>query len=367
MRISLLIPVIFILIACSKPQPPEPLHRSVVSVDVAPYDGKSQHILSGITQPAETSQLSFEISGIVKTVNVNLGDTFVEGDVLATIDPKIFALNVKQRKGQLSEVNARLREAKADFERKEQLIATGAVSQAVLDVATTQLQSLNDQVDIAQAQLELAEEDLADTKLVAPYAGTIAERHIEPSQRVTPAEPAFSIQGTGGIEVSVLAPENLISQLHPGDQVDVTVFALKEAPIPGKVFEVGSQAQSANAFPVTVRLNDGYSTLQPGMSAEVKFTFDTATVATNTFVVPLSALGAADKNQHFVWKIVSNSDNHTHTVTRQLVTLLSLNQDTALIQGNLTADLPVVRSGVEFLKEGEAVNLTSDKPRLFNE
>ncbi len=362
---SLILLFLFSVAGCQKQVENPELIRTVVTAPVKAFDGTYQHVLSGVTQPAETSQLSFEIPGVIDSVKVNLGDRFKKGDVLATIEPKVFQLAVKQRKGQLSEVRARLSEARTDLNRKVQLQSSGSVSQATLDVAKTQVNSLKDQVEIAKAQLELAEEDLADTKLIAPYPGKVAERHIEPSQRITPSQPVLTIQGTAGIEVSVLVPENLVNRLHTGDSAKVDVFAVTGTELTGTIFEIGSQAQSANAFPVTVRLNSQADTLQPGMSAEVTFSYGTPNAPANTYLIPLTALGADDKNTHFVWTLQQNEAHQT--VEKRHVTLLELNKSTALVQGNLRAGLEVVRAGVEFLKEGQKVNVASGKPRLFNE
>ncbi|NMH60545.1 efflux RND transporter periplasmic adaptor subunit [Alteromonas ponticola] len=357
----------FMLVAagCEKQTQQPELIRTVVTAPVKSFDGTFQHVLSGVTQPAETSQLSFEIPGVVDSVKVNLGDTFEKGDILATIQPKVFQLAVKQRKGQLSEVQARLSEAQTDLKRKTQLQSSGSVSEATLDVAKTQVNSLKDQVEIAKAQLELAEEDLADTQLAAPYPGKIAERLIEPSQRVTPSQPIFIIQGTAGIEVSVLVPENLVNRLSTGDETNVKVFAVSEETIPGVIFEIGSQAQSANAFPVTVRLNGQLDSLQPGMSAEVTFSYGEQNPPDNSFIIPLTALGAGDSDTHFVWTIEQTDDQQT--VSKRTVKLVELNTHTALVQGDLRAGLEVVRAGVDFLKQGQRVNVDSGKPRLFNE
>ncbi|MCW8092743.1 efflux RND transporter periplasmic adaptor subunit [Alteromonas sp. ASW11-130] len=363
--VSLVCCFFLLTFGCQKQVQKPELIRTVVTAPVEPFDGTYQHVLSGVTQAAETSQLSFEIPGVIDSVKVNLGDRFQKGDVLATIEPKVFQLAVKQRKGQLSEVQARLKEAQTDLSRKTQLKSSGSVSQATLDVAKTQVNSLKDQVEIAKAQLELAQEDLADTQLIAPYAGKIAERHIEPSQRVTPSQPIFTIQGAEGIEVSVLVPENLVNQLHTGDTTRVKVFAATESDITGTIFEIGSQAQSANAFPVTVRLNSQNDALQPGMSAEVTFSYGDDTTPENAFLIPLTALGAGDKDTHFVWTVQNSNDQQI--VKRKHVTLLELNKSTALVQGDLRAGLEVVRAGVEFLKENQRVNVDSGKPRLFNE
>lgn len=369
MRLTILFIALLFLFSCAEPNSQNERLRAVVATQVEVDSGISQHMLSGITQSAETTRLSFEVSGVIERVSANLGDTINKGDVLATIDSKVYELAVKQRRGSLSEVLARLEESKRDLQRKQQLAASGAVSEAELDVAQTQLNSLRDQVDIARAQLDIALEELADTKLIAPFGGRVAERFIEPSQRVTPAQPVFAVEGETGIEVSVAVPENLVNKIQPGDTVSVTVFALKNQHLTGRVFEIGSRAQSANAFPVTVKLLDIPASLQPGMSAEVVFSYQSETK--QGFRIPLGALISSDDHSHFVWVLQATEDTSVtipvYRATRQPVSLVALESDHALIDGPLSDTMTIVSQGGQFLTPGQRVHIANQSPKLFNE
>ena len=342
--------IILIMSGCADPKPQAELLRTVMVSQVQAYDGQQSHVLSGVVQAAETSQLSFEVAGVVENVNVNLGDTIARGDKLARIESKVFELAVKQRQGQLSEIQARIKDAQKDVNRKKQLIETGAVSQAEYDVAVTQLNALSDQAEVAEAQLSIAEEDLADTTLVAPYAGTIAQRHIEPSQRVTPAQPAFTVK--------------------------VTVYALGETNLKGRIFEVSSRAGSANAFPVTVQLDDAPKGLQPGMSAEVTLSYTGKTnnnrESRGGFIVPLSALGNGSDDSYFVYTATpieheSGDKSPVYRVTKVPVTLLNMNKDTALIEGEFNGLPSVVRAGVAHLSADQRVHVANGDTHFFNE
>ena len=111
--------IILIMSGCADPKPQAELLRTVMVSQVQAYDGQQSHVLSGVVQAAETSQLSFEVAGVVENVNVNLGDTIARGDKLARIESKVFELAVKQRQGQLSEIQARIKDAQKDVNRKK--------------------------------------------------------------------------------------------------------------------------------------------------------------------------------------------------------------------------------------------------------
>nr|WP_136250765.1 efflux RND transporter periplasmic adaptor subunit [Ningiella ruwaisensis] len=384
---------------CSETKDHNAIMKTVFAVSPEPADKQVERTLSGVLQPVDQSVLSFEIPGVIEKVNVNLGDNFKKGDVLATIEDKVFQLAVRQREGQLSEAQARLTEAELDLRRKTQLVASGAVSQAEVDVAQARFKSLSDQVEIAKAQLAMAYEDLADTKLVAPYDGTVAQRHIEPSQQVSPSNAIFTIQGSNALEVSVLVPESMINQIKVGDtaNVDIIVNQARQR-IAGTVFERGNQAQRANAFPVTVAL-DAYSSdsgdtlvdafvdknaplplLQAGMSAEVTFVSKVKDIASNSLRAPLSAVAAGAKNSHYVYALVKNSDVNQSEQSKQdtlvtygFYTLRKVEVDVELLQDDYaiftaSQDLDqIVRSGLDFLREGQQVKVANEYPQTINQ
>ncbi|WP_100656430.1 efflux RND transporter periplasmic adaptor subunit [Alteromonas flava] len=358
---------LLLLLGCSKPPQHDPIIRSVIAYHPINSSQQVSRTLSGVLQPVDQSELSFEIPGVVASVNVNLGETFARGDVLAQIDDKVFVLAVQQQQGQLSEAKARLTEAELDFKRKQQLVSSGAVSQAEVDLAASRFQSLADQVRVAQTRLEIAQEDLADTQLVAPYAGSVAQRHVEPSQQISPNIPILTIQGSDALEVAVLVPESMINQVQKGDSVQVDVLLNQQRQsLSGTVFEKGKQAQRANAFPVTIALGEenlGQS-LQPGMSAEVRFSLNDLAIPEGALQAPLSAIAAASSNSHYVLAIEQQSGK---TWVRQVaIDVNSMRDDMAIFTPHEPVT-QIVRVGLDFLHDGQQVHITDAYPQTINQ
>ena len=172
--------IIFMLSGCSEEQVSEQKLKPVSAIELNKTKSFDSRILSGVIQPANTATLTFEVSGKVEDVFFEIGESFKEGEPLARLEQTKYLLAVQEAKGQVSNAKATMLNVKQDFERKASLVDDGAVSGAQYDLAKSQYESAKDKVDIAQVRLAMAREELKDTTLIAPYAGTISKRNIEP-------------------------------------------------------------------------------------------------------------------------------------------------------------------------------------------
>lgn len=360
------IAVTLLLSACgSEEEAPSPPPKTVAWITLENGSKVVERQLSGVLQPAETAQVSFEVSGKVKEVNYELGQSYKAGDILAALDERTYQLTVEQRQGELSEARARLVEAENDFRRKEDLVRDGAVSKSQFDISKSQYETAKDQVAIARSRLDIAQEDLDETKILAPYDGTIAARYIEPSQRVSAGAPAFDIQGMGALEVSMSVPESLVGRLGVGQNVLVGFPALQDKDaVNATITEVGSQANNANAFPVTLGLTDQAEELKPGMTAEVSFVLQNKNESlAGLFRIPVTAFHAAEDQSHYVMKI----DPEGRTLERIPVTIREATAQDAFIEAPLQAGDKIVRAGLSFLREGQEVRLMNADTNIYNE
>ncbi len=323
--------------------------------------------LSGVVQPVEMTALSFEVGGSVEVVNLELGESFQPGQILATLEKNTFELQVRQRKGELLQAQARLHEVQADFNRQKVLVQEGAVSQKQFDAAQSALESTINQVEIAEARLQIALEDLEDTNLAAPYSGHISRRMVEPSQNVSPGQPVFQIQGDGGLEVSVLVPETIIGEIRIGSRHEVHFPGVDVQSVPVEVAEVGSRATAANAFPVVLRILNHVRGLRPGMTAEVAFRFpyksltessagDYLPAETPIYPLPLSAIQAGEQGTTYIFLVSSDG----RVAYRHQVSIADFNGSFAFVEGDLSSGDKVITSGAAFLRDGQQVQLIGE-------
>src|SRR5690606_1561890 len=112
--------------------------------------------------------------------------------------------------------NARVTETRNNYNRQRQLLASGFATRVRYDEATQQLQSARSAADSAQAQVNIAENRLGYTELVADSSGTVTARGAEPGEVVQPGRMILQIAQDGGRDavfgvpasVKDRAPEN---------------------------------------------------------------------------------------------------------------------------------------------------------------
>ncbi len=212
-----------VLAACGE-EPPEVAQqiRAIKTITVTQLATGQERRYSGIVQATDSSSLSFQVSGNVKSVAVNRGERVTEGQVLAALDAKPYELNVQAAQAELGKARAAQAEKNQEFVRQKTLYAKGWVAKAALDQASAAYDSAHSQVNYAMSQLNQAKRDLGNTKLVAPFDGLIAERSVEPFVVVSAGQKLFEINAEGAIEVAFDIPETTIARITLGMPAGVT-------------------------------------------------------------------------------------------------------------------------------------------------
>jgi len=341
------------MVACSEPVAPkieaEPIRA--IKYQVLGQDRSSlTRKLSGHILARESSQFSFQVAGQVLAVHVDVGDVVQLGDLIAELDATPYQFRLSTAQAELSNAQSALRERQENYRKQQQVFKKSYISKSSLDRAKAEYEGAESAVQLAGSQLALAQRDLDNTRLLAPFDGTVNRRDIEPFEDVIAARSVFEIQGTAGFEVSLLLPSRLLSAVERGAIASVAIPALGLSDLPGVVTERGIRADSRGAFPVTVNLDAADSGVQAGMSAEVTLVLDDSG---QQLLLPGSAVSVGAQGRYFVFVFKADESlvRKTEVVTR-LWGLDTLVVDEGLIEGDI-----VCVAGVEFLRDGQEVTL----------
>ncbi len=341
------------LAACGE-EPPEiaEVVRPIRTFTVTEVASGQLRRFSGTIEASDSSILSFQVGGNVLEVRVNQGDRVTAGDVLAELDQEPYKLDVKAAEADLEQARAFLGERRAEFERQGTLYLQGWVARARFDTAERDYRSAESRVSHAVARLNLAERDLRNTTLVAPFDGFISSRTIDAFVEVQPGQEIFRIDAEGGFEAAFGVPETSIAQVALGMPATVIIPQFT-APIDALITEIGSAAGSGTTFPVKAALMEPPD-VRAGMTAEVSVLLGEEDGASAGYLIPLSAIAPGDNSNE---GIVFVYDRETETVRRTVV------EATQALEGNVIAVTGVgagdmlASAGVNFLIDGQRVEL----------
>lgn len=348
-----------ILAACdNEPEATAPERiRAIKAYYVSEPAGGDVRRMSGTIVAADTSALSFAVSGKVATVKVNQGERVKAGQVLATLDPKRFDLSVRAEKSQLSSAQANYADKKAELDRQRQLFKKGWVAKAAIDRAVAAFDAGAGDLNLARSRVGSVEKDRADTVLRAPFDGVVATRDVEPFEEVSSGKALFLINSEAALEADISVPDNIISRISIGTPVTVKVSTISGCGCNGRITEIGTASGSANAVSVKVALLEKRQGLLPGMSAEVSVIL-AGGKKTRGFLVPLTAIAPGDKTaQGYVFKF----DVKTKMVRRVPVRGGEGVSDNfvAIADGVGAGDI-LAAAGVSFLRDGQRVKLLGE-------
>jgi len=317
---------------------PPPVVESLV---VHPEEVVERVRFVGQLDAADEVILKPELSGIVDKV------LFKEGQPVAAGAP-ILRLRDAEQRARRAEARARFTLAEDQFQRASRLRRQHASSAADLERARAER-------DIAAAQLELAEVQLARTVIRAPFAGVLGERMVSPGERVSPGGGDFGSANPTGLarlvaldrmELRFTVPESLAASLQTGLQMRIRVAAYPDDVFSGDVFFVAPRVDPSNRrLLVKASVANPKHKLRPGMFAQVEMKVHDHPQA---IMIPEDAV-AYTRDGTAVWRVRAD-----HTTESVPVSLGMRQQGRVLVTGLRPGDRIVV-AGINKVSEGKPV------------
>lgn len=134
---------------------------------------------TGRVDAVDKVDIRSQVTGYLEKIHFKSGYEVKKGDLLFTIDDRLYAAEYDSAKGSLGQAEARLQKMKADLERAKKLMQTsGAMSQEEFDKINADASEAVASVATARANLDRAQKNLAYTKITAPQAGRISRNLI---------------------------------------------------------------------------------------------------------------------------------------------------------------------------------------------
>ncbi len=225
---------------------------------------------SGVITSDRDVILISETSGQIVSLKFDLGQKVKKGDVLLSVDPEPYQIQVKQAKAQHAQSSAALKQAELEFNRIEQLFNSKDVSESQFDQAKLALAQAQAANTATQAGLQQAERALRKSSIRAPFAGEIASKLVKFGDTVAPATPVAQIVDRSKLKVQVGVGEDVIGLLRTGRKASLNIQSQQGEPITATVTSIGVKAlKPTMSYPVELTIDNSVEDLRIGMAVRV--------------------------------------------------------------------------------------------------
>ncbi|MBD8236062.1 efflux RND transporter periplasmic adaptor subunit [Pseudomonas fluorescens] len=343
--------------ACSRESPvPEPAVRSVkvtavraAQVDAAP--------LTGVVRQRQRATLAFEGAGRLVALNVDVGDSVKQGQVLASLDTAAVRLRLKQAQATLFASVAQTSERKRNKVRQQQLFTQGSVATSAVEQAEAAWQAAVAQQTADEAALDLVRCDQRQGQLIAPFNGRVVARPAQLYSELSPGQVVMELEASGALQVLVQIPVEQAASLKPGDHAIAADPTAPGSSLPLVLEGLSMRAQNGLLQSARFRLSANDLALPSGVNLNVRL----ASPAPLPLSIPTQALrigGDASQVQVFVY------DPTAGKVAQRDIKIGLIDQGRVTVDNGLKDGEQVVVTGVAFLSDGQPVNLLAPSSRL---
>jgi RND family efflux transporter MFP subunit len=273
----------------------KPVVRTAVARAVRQGSGAGSVLdASGYVTARRQATVSAKITGKVTEVTIEEGMRVKEGEVLARLDDTearaalaLARAQLAAARSQLVEIRAVLAQAERDYTRQQELLRRQLVSEQSMDAALAQrdafrakLGSTEEGVRVAQESVRVADVQMDNTVIRAPFAGVVVAKSAQPGEMISPisAGGGFTRTGIGTIvdmdslEIQVDVNESFINLVTAGQPVEATLNAYPDWKIPGSVIAIIPTADRSKAtVKVRIALGSKDTRIVPDMGVRVAF------------------------------------------------------------------------------------------------
>jgi len=266
---------------------------------------------SGYLVARRKAVVSAKIQGRLAELRVEEGSRVREGQLIARLESSDYEAQVRRAAASLERAQADLAENERQARVARGLAAEKITSQDSLDAAESRVRLAQAALSQARADLSYAEAQLANTRILAPFTGTVVKKMAEVGESVAPIPPGVNLSTSSGavvaladldtLEVEVDVSESNVARLLPDQPAEVTVEAFPDRKYRAVLRQVIPTADRTKAtVQVKVTILDKDAQLRPEMSAKVQFlepkreTAASSVVAAPVVTVPAGAVAQRD-------------------------------------------------------------------------
>jgi RND family efflux transporter MFP subunit len=223
---------------------------------------------TGTTQPIDQTIVKARVAGRLAEVLVREGDRVTKGQLLARFETNELQSRVNERQSALDAARADARWTTRDLGDKETLAKRNIVSQSALDAARSTAENKASMVSVSEAQLEIAQRNLSDAEVKAPFDGVVGERIANQGESLPIDGKILALLDTSHVEIAAQMPAADVVRLKVDQPATVTLEGFGDREFQGRITRISPTAQAGSrSIPVYVEITDRHDALRGGLFA----------------------------------------------------------------------------------------------------
>ena len=264
---------------------------------------------SGYVVARRKAAVASKGTGTLVYLAVEEGDRVKKGQVIARLDDSDVAASLRRARENLRVAEADLDDARRNYERMQKLVGTRAIAQADYDAAEARYKRVTATIEAAKFAVREAEVAVENTRIIAPFDGTVLKKNADVGEIVAPLAGAVSsraavvtIADMSSLEVDADVSEANITRVDGNQSCEITLDAYPQQRYPGYVSNIVPTADRAKAtVMVKIKFKQYDERVLPEMGAKITFLAPGAsTDAMNikpVLTVPAAAVATRDGRQ----------------------------------------------------------------------
>lgn len=282
-----------------------------------------------------------ELPGVLTRVYVKEGQRVSKGQRLASIDDGGIALQIQQM-----EVQVQL--AKTTFERQKNLWNQKIGSEI-------QYLQAKANYDAQQKAVSAMRQQLGKASVNAPFSGVIDAIITEQGSVVSPGvSQLFRVVNLGDMHINVEVPENYITSIKPGTEVEIDMPVLKEK-ISSKVRTASSTINAANrSFSIEIPVSNTSGNVKPNLTAKLRIKDYSAA---NAILIPLSVISENQEGEQYVMVAIKLDGTNKTIAKKQIITTGIAQGDNIEILSGLKPGMQVILAGARSVREDQTIDI----------
>lgn len=307
--------------------------------------------VSGSVVSSRIANLSTEVSGIVDSLSVDIGERVSAGDEILRLNAELQRLSLEATRAETEQVVHELEDARRRLTDARKLGKIQSVSANAIESLAAEVRIDSARLKRAQAEQRRLEAQLARHRLTAPFGGIISRKLVEQGEWIQPGETVVELTALSNLRIDFRVPQSVFAKLDKSTRLRISLDAFPGESFDGKIDTIIPVTDPGNrTFLLRASVDGLKSRLAAGMSASAILRLNTDA---RGVVVPRDALIRYPDGRVTVW-VVEQQGDQASVKERQVRTGIGFNGGVSITSG-IEPDTLIVVQGNEALYDGQSV------------